>query len=210
MSRFEGKLNWPGFIFPPINLMSYPIIMPNQQKRVDHLLVEHLINEIIDREGGYVDHNTDRGGPTKYGITAPTLTKWIGRQATVDDVKAIKRKMAFDIYYKLYYEAPNLDALPEAIQPIMTDMSVNHGQKNAIQMLQDVLIACDLNPGPIDGVCGPKTTTASRQCWNSIGNYLIVMLISRRKAFYHQIVQNDPEQIVFLNGWMKRADSFLV
>jgi lysozyme family protein len=28
-----------------------------------------LIDALIDREGGYVNHPADRGGPTRYGIT---------------------------------------------------------------------------------------------------------------------------------------------
>ena len=35
--------------------------------------VEHIIKEIIRREGGYVNHPNDRGGPTKYGVHRNTL-----------------------------------------------------------------------------------------------------------------------------------------
>jgi hypothetical protein len=31
--------------------------------------VDTLIDEVISREGGYVDHPADRGGPTMFGIT---------------------------------------------------------------------------------------------------------------------------------------------
>ena len=31
--------------------------------------VDELIDELIEREGGYVNHPADRGGPTKFGIT---------------------------------------------------------------------------------------------------------------------------------------------
>ena len=31
--------------------------------------VEELIDELIEREGGYANHPADRGGPTRFGIT---------------------------------------------------------------------------------------------------------------------------------------------
>ena len=31
--------------------------------------VNELIDELIEREGGYVNHPSDRGGPTRFGIT---------------------------------------------------------------------------------------------------------------------------------------------
>ena len=31
--------------------------------------VDELIDELIEREGGFVSHPADRGGPTRYGIT---------------------------------------------------------------------------------------------------------------------------------------------
>ena len=31
--------------------------------------VDELIEALIEREGGYVNHPNDRGGPTNYGIT---------------------------------------------------------------------------------------------------------------------------------------------
>ena len=31
--------------------------------------VDVLIDELIEREGGYVNHPADRGGPTRFGIT---------------------------------------------------------------------------------------------------------------------------------------------
>ncbi|MGL5838096.1 MAG: glycosyl hydrolase 108 family protein, partial [Sphingorhabdus sp.] len=31
--------------------------------------IDDLIDEVIEREGGYVHHPADRGGPTNWGIT---------------------------------------------------------------------------------------------------------------------------------------------
>jgi lysozyme family protein len=50
-----------------------------------------LIDDILRREGGYVDHPNDRGSCTNHGITSVTLGEWrqLGRRATCDEVKAL-------------------------------------------------------------------------------------------------------------------------
>ena len=47
-----------------------------------------LIDELIEREGGYVNHPADRGGPTRFGITEAVARahgyagpmKWLPRE----------------------------------------------------------------------------------------------------------------------------------
>ena len=35
----------------------------------DQIDADRLIDALIEREGGYVDHPADKGGPTCFGIT---------------------------------------------------------------------------------------------------------------------------------------------
>ena len=46
--------------------------------------IEQILDDILRREGGYVNHPADRGGPTNFGITAQTLGNWrqLGRPTT--------------------------------------------------------------------------------------------------------------------------------
>ena len=99
-------------------------------------LIETLIAEVLKKEGGYVNHPADKGGPTNYGITQDTLTNYLGRKATIDDVKNLQKSTAAEIYENNYFIKTGIQLLPEPIIPLMFDMAVNHGGHGAIKMLQ--------------------------------------------------------------------------
>lgn len=44
------------------------------------MTIDDLIDAVIDREGGYVHHPADRGGPTRWGITEAVARQrgWTG------------------------------------------------------------------------------------------------------------------------------------
>lgn len=171
--------------------------------------IEKEIDQLIAREGGFVNDPADNGGATKYGITQRTLTLWRGREVSVDDVKALEKNEAREIYYAWYYIKPGINSLPLAIQPIMLDMAVNHGASRAIKILQDTLNAFGYYAGRIDGKLGPKTNSAANGAWQDLGQQLIVSLVNRRVIFYEGLVRANDSQRRFLGGWIARAESFL-
>lgn len=170
--------------------------------------IQQEIDNLIKREGGFVNHPADRGGPTKYGITQKTLTSWIGREATPAAVEAITLKTAHDIYYINYYVRTNIDNLPELIRPIVFDMVVNSGSRG-VKILQDTLVCHGYDCGKIDGKIGAKTAELASKAAEDMGNELIRKLVRRRVIFYEGLVKADESQRVFLSGWIKRAESFL-
>lgn len=166
------------------------------------------IEKIIAREGGYVDHPADRGGPTNMGITLKTLTMYLARQCTEEDVKNLSKQTARDIYYTNYYIKPDIKSLPDLIKPVMLDMVVNSG-KRGIKILQDLLTCYNYQPGKIDGLIGPKTIQAAQFAAADMGNEFVRKLTRRRVIFYENLVKADESQRVFLAGWIARAESFL-
>jgi lysozyme family protein len=171
--------------------------------------VDEMIGDIIRREGGFVNHPADKGGPTKYGITIRTLENWRRRPVGVDDVRRLTKKESSLIYRHNYYAKPNIDKLPIELQPVVFDMAVNMGPKQAIKILQTVIV--DYLPGiSIDGVIGSKTLDAIDELVSVISyRYFIHQITEERIKFYRNIVKRDPSQIVFLNGWENRAREFL-
>lgn len=171
-------------------------------------MIEQIIKNIIKREGGYVDHPNDRGGATKYGITGKALVNYLGRSVDKDDIKNISKKDAYEIYYSRYYQRPKIDQLPQDIQEIALDMSVNHGSRRAVIILQKTLNMLGVVV-KIDGRIGPKTITATQSALALKGVVAVTCeLIEERIRFYEYIVKRDETQRVFLAGWVNRAESF--
>ena len=169
--------------------------------------VDTLIDAVLRREGGYVNHPADRGGPTNYGITQATLSGWLGRQATAADVAAMSLDTAREIYRKQYFLTPGYDAIPDAaLQALVFDFAVNSGPGAATKALQTALQKMGLYPGAVDGVIGPQTRQALRGATNWPELYFRVKC--ERYELYLRFIGRDPAQAVFATGWANRMDEF--
>ena len=75
--------------------------------------VDSIIDDVIRREGGYVNHASDRGGPTNWGITARALGDWrgLGRVASAEEVNGLTVAEARTIYMDRYVYRPGFDTL---------------------------------------------------------------------------------------------------
>lgn len=173
------------------------------------LTIEQMINDVLRREGDFVNNPADRGGPTKFGITQATLSRFLEKAATVEDVRLLDIETARDIYELRYYRQPRIDKLPEYIQPFVFDCAVNHGPRRAIRFVQTVCNEAGFGPLAVDGFMGPKTKAVADACYATMGEWMLLALIEERKMFYATIVANDESQRVFLKGWLARANSFL-
>lgn len=170
--------------------------------------VDEMLNKILTHEGGFVDDPDDRGGATNYGVTQLTYSKWLGRPATLTEVKAMDIETAKEIYLKNYYFEPRIDALPNEVQVQLFDCSVNHGPVRAIKFAQMVCNLAGFGPVSVDGVNGPQTRKAITNAFTQMGDYFVSAVVDERVDFYHRIAANDSSQKKFIKGWLVRANSF--
>lgn len=89
----------------------------------------------IGREGGYSDDARDPGRQTKYGVTITTLSQYLRRPATVDEVKRLTLATAKDIFLRFYWQPAGCDALPAGLDVLVFDVAVNSGIGRAHQFL---------------------------------------------------------------------------
>lgn len=171
--------------------------------------IDEMINDVLAHEGGFVNHPNDQGGPTNFGITQATLSRFLERAATVEEVRKLDVDTARDIYQHRYYEKPRINKLPAAIQPFVFDCAVNHGPRRAIKFVQQLCNEYGTGPLVADGLMGPVSKAAAAQCYSGMGDWMLPALVEERIMFYHAIVARNPDQKVFLKGWLRRARSFL-
>ena len=173
--------------------------------------VTQTIEEIIEVEGGYVDHPLDRGGPTKYGITH-TTARAFGYQG---DLKELPRGLAIDIYIQRYWIEPRFDQvawISEVVAFELLDTGINMGQTIAARFLQRALNvlnreAADYPDITVDGVIGSMTLHALKSYLLKRGkvgeSVLLQMLNAQQSVRYMEIAEKNPSQEAFEFGWQR-------
>jgi lysozyme family protein len=161
-----------------------------------------IIDAIIEREGGFVDHPSDKGGPTKFGITAATLSEHRGgTMVDATDVEHLTIDEARIIYRQRYLVRPGFDKVTDDnLRALLVDWGVHSGPANAIRGLQRAL-----NVAP-DGVLGPITLLALPHL---DARKVYAKTLAARARFIAAILQRDESQRVFAAGWINRLAEFV-
>ena len=116
-----------------------------------------FLSEVLKHEGGYVDHPKDPGGATNLGITIGTLSGWLGRPATKEEVRALTVKDVAPIYKRNYWDKVRGDDLPSGVDTSTADFAVNSGVSRSAMYLQEVVGVAP------DGKIGPLTIAATKR-----------------------------------------------
>lgn len=181
--------------------------------------VRQIADEIVAREGGFVNDPDDPGGATNHGVTIHTMRR-LGLDLTgdgrvdVSDVRALTRAEAVDIYIRHYFEAPGLGRLPECLQPSVFDMFVNAGA-NAIRLLQQMLAQMGYET-VVDGVLGPQTAKHAHHAAARDPALLADAYGIERRNYYYRLADQRPASRKYARrqnggkgGWILRAEEFI-
>lgn len=142
--------------------------------------LKEAIAETLKWEGGYSNVPGDAGGPTNYGITIADVRKYVNPTATANDVKALTKDQAIDIYAKKYWKTAyyDCDKLASGVDFSVFDFGVNSGPARAKQYLDK-------------SVGGSNVETINK-------------LNAYRQNFVEGIVSRNATQAKFLKGWTSR------
>jgi lysozyme family protein len=171
---------------------------------------DDLIDGLLEREGGFVNHPADRGGPTCFGITEAVARAHGYRGA----MRSLPRAEAAAIYKRLYWHRPRFDAVAERT-PLLAaelfDTGANMGPAVAATFLQRALTALnrtgkdypDLVP---DGRIGEATLAALDAFLAVRGKQGETVLLRAIEVLqgerYLRLAERRPANEAFLYGWL--------
>ena len=153
-------------------------------------------DRVVGHEGGLSLDSNDRGNwtsgkvgvgslnGTKYGISAMAYPSYDIRNLTLQDAK--------DIYRRDYWNKCRCDDLPKAIDYLVFDAAVNHGNSRSAKFLQTAVGVS------ADGLIGEKTV-AKVSAQNSLENTASQFCVTRG-LYYTEIGTFQRYKL----GWFRR------
>lgn len=161
----------------------------------------YAVGVVLAHEGGYSDDKADSGGPTGYGIS----TKFLKENKLNYSPKDITESLAKSIYKKYFWDRYNYNELKSIfIATKVFDCAVNCGPSQAHMILQRAINNMANIKVDVDGVLGINTLKSANSCNDKS---LLQNIRFEARRFYLNLINERPEDAVFKNGWLSRADS---
>lgn len=181
--------------------------------------VAEIADDILDREGGFVNDPDDPGGATNHGVTVHTMRRLgldLDGDGDVDaaDVRQLPKARAREIFIEGHFHAPGLSALPAMLHASVFDMQVNAGA-NAVKILQRLFrkMGFDLR---VDGRIGPETLRVARAAAAAAPDHLADAYGIERRNYYYALADRRVASRKYARrrdggkgGWIRRAEVFI-
>ena len=199
--------------------------MSKKKEEEDKDIRSFISKTVIGKhEGGFQKFKEDRGNfvnqkgkrtliGTKFGISAPTLRSYYGRDITEDDMKNLKKEDAEKIYYKQYFKDSRINKLPKDKQKAVLDFYINSGPVAIKQIQRKAGVSAD-------GVIGENTVKAlSRLSNNDIVDSRVNLiknsskidekfkkgLVNRANSFRDLKLEEEEEDITIMERLLNRS-----
>lgn len=173
--------------------------------------IESMIEATIGKEGGYSNHPSDRGGPTRWGITEAVAR----RNGYRGEMRNLPRETAVAIYRQEYAIKPGFAAVANispAVAEELFDTGVNMGPAVPSLWLQQALNGLN-NNGKLyadireDGDIGSGTLAALKAYLAVRGRdgeaVLLKALNCLQGARYVELARTRSANEAFLFGWLR-------
>lgn len=196
--------------------------------------IKKIIDIIVEFEGGYQstsDHDDDKGGWTRAGITRTLFNKIWATNYSNDSIKYMPNSIIRLTYYNAFWHNKNWNKLfnLKKTDLVFMDALIQHGEGTASEIMQKTLnkyvtvmnafitgvsdsynIIKENKYLKEDGIFGSKTTRRFKllRMIDPIMFEMIIVsyLVHFRRDYYIKLCVDDNTQIVFLQGWINRLD----
>jgi lysozyme family protein len=173
--------------------------------------IDQLIDNLIEREGGFSNHPADVGGPTCFGITEAVARA----HGYGGPMRCLPRSEAARIYKRVYWLRPRFDEVAKRNRRVaaeLFDTGANMGPAVAATFLQRALTALNRNGADYpdlvpDGRIGVQTLAALDSFLAKRGEasgeaVLLRALEALQGERYLRLAERRPANEAFLYGWL--------
>ena len=173
--------------------------------------VDELIDNLLEREGGYSNHPADVGGPTCFGITEAVARA----HGYGGPMRRLPRSEAARIYRRIYWLRPRFDEVAKrspSVAAELFDTGANMGPAVAATFLQRALTALNRNADDFpdlvpDGRIGEQSLAAldaflAKRGQASGEAVLLRALEALQGERYLRLAERRPANEAFLYGWL--------
>lgn len=159
------------------------------------------IDFVLRHEGGLVDNPNDAGELTNFGLSLKSYP-----QLGADGIRNLTVDQARAIYWTDWWLPHLFGQFPAPIGAKVFDCAVNTGAVTAIRLFQTACNQLGANL-TLDGHVGPRTLDAARVL---NGPKLRDLYTSALVAHYQALVDANPSNAEFLDGWIARANDWSI
>lgn len=150
---------------------------------------DKAFERLIGHEGGYVNHPTDPGGETKFGISR--------RSYPSEDIRNLTLERAKALYMRDFWGPAGCDTVPDGVKFDLFDMAVNSGVRAAVKTLQMAVGETQ------DGILGPRTLQAVQSMPEA-------RVVARFNGARLGFMASLPTWTTFGRGWARRISENLM
>ena len=149
---------------------------------------DEIFDRLMQHEGGYVNHPSDPGGETMWGVTKRVAVA----NGYTGAMRNMPKSLAKQIAYKDYWLKSGCDHYDPAIAYQVIDAAYNHGVGQSIKFLQRAVGVAD------DGIAGSATRAAVKA--KLVAD--VVMLFNAHRLEFYANLGTWP---TFGRGWARRV-----
>jgi lysozyme family protein len=161
-------------------------------------------NYLLGDEGRkYTNDPNDSGGPTKFGITKRTYEAFFKKSVPDSEIENMTEDTAKQVYFYEFWKPLRLDEIEnDGLATAIFDCAVLYSPKISVRMAQTSLRACGRTCA-VDGSIGEHTL----QALNGIAPFMFLTVYRGQVLLRDEkVVEANPKDKKYLNGWKARAD----
>lgn len=177
-------------IQPPVPVIEEKaeVVKPKKTFISNDELFNHVIEYVLEDEGGFVNHPKDKGGITNMGITKKWYDANMGRVSTIEEFRNLTKEDAKEYYYKFYWKTL-LKQIPELNE---------YGDARLTYLTFDTMLH--------SGLAKAKELFNAEKNKNTSTEEKAYAMLDTRRNYLDDISQPGTNNEVFNKGWAWRMD----